>query len=124
MGKPKATQHLNVGPKVLRARLPKANATRVERGKLKLALKKNTITASEIIVALPWWLKTMKAYQLLVHTPYVGGDDAAARVLRKLKIGDNKSIGGLSERQIKDLTAYLQKLEATKLSKSTTSKKA
>jgi hypothetical protein len=122
MGKTPGPEALKVGAKVLRGRLPKANATRIERGKLKRALKENTVTASEIIVALPWWLKTMKAYQLLVHTPYVGGDDAAARILHRLKIGDNKNIGGLSERQRKELVAYLQALEAAKFGEPTSTK--
>jgi hypothetical protein len=92
---------LEKDPEVLKQRLPKANMTRSQRALMKSSLKSGKLKASTVVEKSPWWVKTMKVYQLLVHTPYVGTD------------ADTKTIGKMTARQQEDLLAYLRELEKT-----------
>lgn len=90
------------------AALKTANRIRVERAKLKRAVKAGEVSAVEVLANPEWWVMTMKVELLLRSLPKFGGVKTVA-VMRACLISPTKTIGGLSSRQ---RGALIHKLEA------------
>lgn len=82
--------------------LRRANEIRVLRAALKRSIQSRH-EAVELILNPPWFIETMKAFDLLFAVPKVGRVKAA-RLLNQCRISQSKTVGGLSARQRNDLS--------------------
>lgn len=87
--------------------LLRANAIRSRRAQLKRDLKAGRKAASDLLLDPPEWVATMKAFDLLLALPKQGRVKVNVH-LSRCRISPSKTIGGLSERQRRDLVARLR----------------
>lgn len=92
------------------AALAVANQVRVERAKLKKAIKSGEVKAQAILADPPGYALTMKAHDLLLSVPKFGLVKAN-RAMKLCMMSPSKTIGGLSPRQRDALVEYLDNFE-------------
>lgn len=88
------------------AALQTANRIRVERAKLKQALKAGSVSVLDVLREPDGYVMSMKVEQLLLALPKFG-EVKARRVLIDCRISATKTVGGLSWRQRDELIARL-----------------
>ncbi|MFA5801860.1 MAG: integration host factor, actinobacterial type [Thermoleophilia bacterium] len=87
--------------------LRRANNVRSQRARLKKDLKKGAIKIDEILAAPPEFIKTAKVIDVLLAVPNCG-KVKSAKVLNHCRISPNKTVGGLSERQRRELVTFFR----------------
>ena len=80
------------------AALKTANRVRLARAKLKRLIGGGEVTAAEVVRECPWEAEGMTVVEILVSQKRWGGT-RCRRVLTPIGIPENKTIGGLTERQ-------------------------
>lgn len=89
-----------------RTALEKANDVRARRAQLKRDLKGGRVNGLKLLDDPPTWLETMKAIDFLQALPKIGRVKAMNH-LNKCKMSPAKTIGGMSNRQRKELRTAL-----------------
>jgi hypothetical protein len=88
--------------------LKRANEIRTERARLKRDLKAGRKKIHPLLLAPPEYLLTAKVFDLLLAVPKYGRVKVN-RILTHCRISPSKTIGGLSDRQRKELVSYLRR---------------
>jgi len=88
--------------------LKRANDIRTARAQLKRDLKGGRTTIQELLSSPPEYVMTAKVFDMLLAVPKYGRVKAN-RVLNQCRISPAKTIGGLSERQRKELVTLLRR---------------
>jgi hypothetical protein len=88
--------------------LKRANGIRTERAKLKRDLKAGRVKVTTLLLDPPEYVETAKVFDMLLAVPKYGRVKTN-RVLNLCRISPSKTIGGLSERQRKELVTQLQR---------------
>lgn len=83
-----------------------ANQIRAKRKRLKDDLKSGDRSVVSVIAKPPPFALSMRAYDLLLATPKVGKVKADA-IIRHARISPSKTLGGLTERQRRELVALI-----------------
>lgn len=86
--------------------LQKANEIRIGRAKLKLDVKRKEVDIKDLIAEPTDLIATMKVFDLLLSAPKIGRVKAN-KVLQYVRISPSKTVGGLSERQRKEILSFL-----------------
>ncbi len=89
-----------------RAALRLANDVRSRRADLKRKMKKGRVSSFDQLASPPRYIETMKVFDLLLSMPKVGRVKAD-KTLRQCRISPSKTVGGLSERQRREILALL-----------------
>lgn len=87
--------------------LQRANAIRSQRARLKKDLKRGAIKIDEILNDPPEYIKTAKVVDVLLSVPNCG-KVKSTKVLNHCRISPNKTVGGLSERQRRELVVFFR----------------
>jgi len=87
--------------------LRRANNVRSRRAELKASLKSGEVSIVSVIQDPPEYLLTAKILDVLMAAPKYGRVKAA-RVMERCRISPSKTVGGLSERQRRELIDALQ----------------
>lgn len=88
--------------------LKRANDIRTARAQLKRDLKGGRTTIQDLLGNPPEYVMTAKVFDMLLAVPKYGRVKAN-RVLNQCRISPAKTIGGLSERQRKELVTLLRR---------------
>jgi len=88
--------------------LRRANDIRTARAKLKKDLKAGRVSILELLESPPEYILTAKVFDLLLAVPKYGRVKAN-RVLNQCRISPAKTVGGLSERQRKEMVSLLRR---------------
>lgn len=88
--------------------LRKANEIRSFRKALKIALKYGHVQLTDVLNDPPEMIESMKMLDLLLATPKLGRVKAS-KALHSCRISPSKTVGGLSERQRRELVLMLIK---------------
>ncbi len=88
-----------------REALKRANQVRSRRAALKVELKRGDVSMCSIFAAPPEFLLTAKVVDLLMAAPKCG-KVKSAKIMEQCRISPSKTVGGLSERQRRELIAY------------------
>lgn len=88
--------------------LRRANEIRSRRARLKKDLKNGTVKIDQILGEPPDFIKTAKVVDILLAVPNCG-KVKSAKLLNHCRISPNKTVGGLSERQRRELTALFRR---------------
>jgi hypothetical protein len=88
--------------------LRRANEIRSRRAKLKRDLKAGKATIETLLLKPPEYVLSAKAFDMILAVPKFGRVKAN-RVLTHCRISPSKTIGGLSERQRRELVAQLRR---------------
>jgi|SRR5947209_9236006 len=88
--------------------LQRANNIRTRRAKLKRDLKAGRQPIDELLLSPPEYLETAKVFDLLLAVPKYGRVKVN-KILSHCKISPSKTVGGLSERQRRELVAFLRR---------------
>lgn len=88
------------------AALKKANNIRTSRAELKREIKAGSKSVRALLWDPPESIETMKVYDLLLAMPK-HGRVKVNRVLTRTRISPSKTVGGLSERQRRELVGLL-----------------
>jgi hypothetical protein len=86
--------------------LEKANDTRTRRARLKRDLKAGREQITTILLHPPAYVETAKAFDLLLAVPKVGRVKAN-KWLSRSRISPSKTVGGLSDRQRRELVEII-----------------
>lgn len=86
--------------------LKRANGIRTQRAKLKKDLKAGRVKISVLILDPPEWLLTCRLFDLLLATPKYGRVKTN-RVMNLCRVSPSKTLGGMTERQRKELVTQL-----------------
>jgi len=87
--------------------LSRANEIRSQRAQLKKDLKKGIKKIDQVLADPPEFIKTAKVIDVLLAVPNCG-KVKSAKVLNRCRISPNKTVGGLSERQRRELVAFFR----------------
>jgi hypothetical protein len=87
--------------------LQRANDIRSRRAQLKRDLKAGRQPIDELLLTPPDYLETAKVFDLLLAVPKYGRVKVT-KILSQCKISPSKTIGGLSERQRRELVALMR----------------
>jgi len=87
--------------------LRRANDIRSQRARLKKDLKQGIIKIDEILVEPLEFIKTAKVVDVLLAVPNCG-KVKSTKVLNHCRISSNKTVGGLSERQRRELVTFFR----------------
>jgi hypothetical protein len=87
--------------------LQRANHIRTRRAKLKRDLKAGRQPIDDLLLGPPEYLETAKVFDLLLAVPKYGRVKVN-KILSQCKISPSKTVGGLSERQRRELVAFLR----------------
>jgi hypothetical protein len=87
--------------------LRRANVVRSRRAQLKRDLKAGRQTIHVLLLEPPEYLETAKVFDLLLCVPKCGRVKVN-RILTQCRIAPSKTLGGLSERQRRELAALLR----------------
>jgi hypothetical protein len=87
--------------------LQRANHVRSQRAALKDSLKKGGTSIVAIVQDPPDYLLTAKVLDIIMAAPKYGRVKAA-RVMERCRVSPSKTVGGLSERQRRELTEALK----------------
>jgi hypothetical protein len=88
--------------------LKRANEIRIKRARLKRDLKGGRANVHVMLLDPPDYLETAKVFDLLLAVPKYGRVKVN-RVLTHCRISPSKTIGGLSQRQRRELVSYLSR---------------
>ena len=88
--------------------LDRANAVRTERAKLKRELKAGRATIDRLLTDPPPFVETAKVFDMLLAVPKYGRVKVN-KILTQCKISPSKTVGGLSERQRRELVAFMRR---------------
>jgi hypothetical protein len=88
--------------------LQRANDIRSRRAQLKRDLKAGRQPIDELLLAPPAYLETAKVFDLLLAVPKYGRVKVN-KILTQCKISPSKTVGGLSERQRRELVAFMRR---------------
>lgn len=88
--------------------LRRANEIRSRRARLKKDLKKGTVEIDQILSSPPEFIRTAKVADILMAVPNCG-KVKSAKLLNHCRISPNKTVGGLSERQRRELIALFRR---------------
>src|ERR1700745_993615 len=88
--------------------LQRANDIRSRRAQLKRDLKGGRQPIDELLLAPPEYLETAKVFDLLLAVPKYGRVKVN-KILTQCKISPSKTVGGLSERQRRELVAFMRR---------------
>lgn len=91
------------------AALNRANQIRVDRALMKRAIKGRHLSALEVLEDPPDYALTMKLAALLLAVPKFG-TVKARRVMHVCRISDAKTVGGLSDRQRREVVHELDRI--------------
>lgn len=83
-----------------------ANLIRSRRSELKHDLKAGDVGLHSLLNRRPIWTDTMRVYDLLLATPGLGRVKTN-RVMNQCRISPSKTLGGLTQRQVKELICEL-----------------
>jgi hypothetical protein len=86
--------------------LDRANDVRIRRATLKRDIKAGRMSASQILAVPRDWAETMRVFDLLMVVPKCGRVKAA-KALQVAEVSPRKTLGGISERQRRDLLRWL-----------------
>lgn len=89
--------------------LDRANAIRSYRAELKRDVKYRRRAVRDVLLGRDAMVETMKVVELLLAAPKVGRTKAN-KILAQSKISYSKTVGGLSDRQRRELAALLPRL--------------
>lgn len=87
--------------------LGKANLIRTTRAEMKRDVKARRREVTALILDPPWWLESMKVFDLLMASPKIGRVKAN-KILGFARVAPSKQVGGLSERQRTELVSLLR----------------
>ncbi len=87
--------------------LERANVVRTRRAQLKRDLKGGRRSIDELLLQPPEYIETAKVFDMLLAVPKYGRVKVG-KVLSQCRISPSKTIGGLSERQRKELVHLLR----------------
>jgi hypothetical protein len=88
--------------------LQRANDIRTRRAQLKRDLKAGRQPIDELLLGPPEFLETAKVFDLLLAVPKYGRVKVN-KILTQCKISPSKTVGGLSERQRRELVAFMRR---------------
>jgi hypothetical protein len=88
--------------------LKRANGIRTARAKLKKDLKAGRVSILDLLESPPEYVLTAKVFDMLLAVPKFGRVKAN-RVLNQCRISPAKTVGGLSERQRKEMVSLLRR---------------
>jgi hypothetical protein len=88
--------------------LQRANDVRSRRAQLKRDLKAGRQPIHELLLTPPEFLETAKVFDLLLAVPKYGRVKVN-KILTQCRISPSKTIGGLSERQRRELVALMRR---------------
>src|SRR5579885_1739742 len=88
--------------------LQRANDVRSRRAQLKRDLKAGRQPIHELLLEPPEFLETAKVFDLLLAVPKYGRVKVN-KILTQCKISPSKTVGGLSERQRRELVAFMRR---------------
>lgn len=88
--------------------LKRANDIRTKRAQLKRDLKAGKANIQTLLLDPPGYVETAKAFDMLLAVPKFGRVKTN-RILNQCRISPSKTIGGLSQRQRKELVSQLQR---------------
>jgi hypothetical protein len=88
--------------------LQRANDIRSRRAQLKRDLKAGRQPIEQLLLAPPEFLATAKVFDLLLAVPKYGRVKVN-KILTQCKISPSKTVGGLSERQRRELVAFMRR---------------
>ena len=90
-----------------REALARGNEIRTKRAQLKISIKVGSTSAIPIIQDPPDYVETMKVVDLLLAVPKYGRVKAN-KMLNRVHISPSKTVGGMSDRQRRELIALLR----------------
>ena len=85
--------------------LKRANVVRSKRARLKVDLKRGTVTIGSVLREPPEFLMTAKVIDLLMAAPKCGRVKSA-RIMEQCRVSPSKTVGGLSDRQRTELLGF------------------
>ena len=85
--------------------LRRASQVRSERARLKVDLKRGTVTIASVLREPPEYLLTAKVIDLLMAAPKCGRVKSA-RIMDQCRVSPSKTVGGLSDRQRTELLRF------------------
>lgn len=88
--------------------LRRANNIRTKRAQLKRDLKGGKVNIHTLLLDPPDYVETAKVFDMLLAVPKYGRVKTN-RILNQCRISPSKTIGGLSQRQRKELVSQLQR---------------
>jgi hypothetical protein len=88
--------------------LEQANEIRSKRAALKRDLKASRVKITDLLMNPPDYLRTAKVFDMLMAVPKIGRVKAN-NALKACRVSTSKTFGGLSERQRKEIVAYLSR---------------
>ena len=88
--------------------LKRANEIRTRRARLKRDLKGGRTKIHQLLLDPPEYLQTAKVFDLLLAVPKYGRVKVN-KILGQCKISPSKTVGGLSERQRRELVALMRR---------------
>lgn len=88
------------------AALQRANAIRTRRAELKRDAKAGRVDLLEVLAAPPAEVETMKVFDLLLARPGFGRVKVN-KILSKAQVSPSKTVGGLSDRQRRELVGRI-----------------
>ncbi len=86
--------------------LQRANHVRSQRAALKAALKNGQASITQVIADPPEFVLTAKVLDIIMAAPKYGRVKAG-RVMDRCRVSPSKTVGGLSDRQRRELVAAL-----------------
>ena len=88
--------------------LQRANNIRSRRAQLKRDLKAGRCSIDALLMQPPEYLETAKVFDMLLAVPKYGRVKVN-KILTQCKISPSKTVGGLSERQRRELVAFMRR---------------
>ena len=88
--------------------LARANEIRIQRAQLKRDLKAGRLSIHALLLNPPEYLETAKVFDMLLAVPKYGRVKVN-KILTQCKISPSKTVGGLSERQRRELVAFMRR---------------
>ena len=104
-----AAKHFNTAPeRSLDQRMDallRANHVRTQRAALKADLKRGSVSIRSVLASPPDYLLTAKIVDVLMAAPKCGRVKSA-RIMEQCRVSRSKTVGGLSQRQRRELLAF------------------
>src|SRR6202040_2849421 len=88
--------------------LARANEIRIKRAQLKRDLKSGRLSIHSLLFSPPEFVETAKVFDMLLAVPKYGRVKVN-KILAQCRIAPSKTIGGLSERQRRELISLLHR---------------
>jgi hypothetical protein len=103
-------------PAQRRRALEYANGVRRARADLKRRVRAGRLGAAEVVVACPWYARTMTVTDLLV-SQRGWGPIRSRRLLRSVLVPENKQVGALTQRQRLAIVAVLAQRDSAQVAR-------